>query len=189
MEPFDLIKNGNFDNGQKEYLDNGSSRPPHISKPFVHDKAKYQETSAMQEYCSQFNITTDELEYDDFCVINEYCANHIAFFLVWLIQNGFYDPPAGFEDISQAAETVKREEITGTEFLLRYCGGILSQKDLKPEICGFVDWYYEPHYLEAYSLFVETQLHKRPLGIGFSWKEYHQFQPIIDRAYKKFLEQ
>lgn len=202
MDPFDLFKEGNSGNKKREYSYSSSeSRPAHISKPFVHDKAKYQLDSAAKEYCFRFGKSMDklaELEEDDYRIIDEYCCNHIAFFVVWLIQNGFYNlidhlkdedmPEDMVSAISEAIEDVKSERMAGTKLVMQ-CGGLLERKDLKPEICGFVDWYYDPYYLDAYSLFVENELHKRPLGIGFSWKEYHQFQPVIDRAYQTYLKQ
>lgn len=157
-------------------------------KPFDFDKAKYQWDSAAQEYCYQFNKSIEELKDDDYRIIREYCGNHIAFFLTWVIQNGFYNPPEKFKAISEAAEEVKSESMTGTEFLIQCCDGVLLRKDLKPEIHGFADFYYQD-YLNDYTDFVEKKLHKRALGIGFSWEEYHQFQHIIDLAYKMYLMQ
>ena len=81
----------------------GGGRPAKTIKPFEWDKAKYQWDSSAEEYCRQFNKTMDELEADDYDVIDEYAANHIAFFLTWIIQNGFYSTDAP-EDILEAAE-------------------------------------------------------------------------------------
>ena len=53
---------------------------------------------------------------------------------------------------------------------------------------GFADFYYDPDYLNAYTSFVENDLQKTVPGIGFSWEEYHQFQHIIDSAYKMYLK-
>lgn len=177
---------GIFDLFKKTKPNNGG--PAKIIKPFNGDKAKYQWNSSAEEYCRQFNKTMDELEIDDYNVIDEYTANHISFFLVWIIQNGFYNSADVPEDILEAVEAVRNENMTGTAFLMQYCDGVLSREDLCPEIHEFADFYYDPDYLNEYTSFVESNLKKTVLGIGFSWEEYHQFQHIIDSAYKMYLK-
>ena len=177
MGIFDLFKKAKTNGG----------RPAKTVKPFEWDKAKYQWDSSAEEYCRQFNKTMDELEADDYDVIDEYAANHIAFFLTWIIQNGFYTTDAP-EDILEAAEAVKHETMTGTAFLTQYCDGVLNREDLSPEIRGFADFYYDPDYLNDYTSFVENDLRKTVPGIGFTWEEYHQFRHVMDHAYKMYLK-
>ena len=158
-------------------------------KRFEHDKAKYQWNSAAQEYCRQTGRDMDALEEVDHEIIWEYAGNHIAYFLTWLIQNGFYVPPEDFPDLAEAAEAVRREELRGVEFLMSCCDGVLSRDELSPEIQDFADWYYEPDYLNSYSYFMEDELHKPALGSEFSWEDYHAIAPMIDAAYQGYKKQ
>ena len=62
---------------------------------FVHDKAEYQWESAVEEYCALHEIDREDLNLDELGeetekVIWEFAGNHIAFFLIWLIQNDLY---------------------------------------------------------------------------------------------------
>lgn len=155
-------------------------------KPFAGDKAKYQWDSSAKEYCRQFNKSIEELELVDYNIIDEYSGNHIAFFLTWIIQNGFYDLVDTPKEIAEAIEAVNSERMTGIDFLMHYCDGVLSREDLDPGIYEFVDMYYEPDYLNDYTRFVENGLHKKALGIRFSWEEYDRFKHIIDNAYAKY---
>lgn len=48
-----------------------SNRPTNAAKTFNGDKAKYQWDSSAEEYCRQFNKSMDELELDDYNIIDE----------------------------------------------------------------------------------------------------------------------
>lgn len=159
---------------------------------FVHDKAEYQWESALEEYCNQQGIEEDELDLDALDeevenIIWEYAGNHIAFFLIWLIQHDFFHAEEyEEEDIA----LVKNEKIGGVEFLMNYCDGVLSRIFLKEEILGFMDDYYEKdnRYFHDYCSFIEEVAGETVLGVRFSWMLYHQFAPTLDKAYQNYCK-
>ena len=111
-------------------------------------------------------------------------GNHIAFFLIWLIQHDFVDEEG---DIA----LIKDEKIGGVEFLMDYCDGVLPRNVLREEIWGFMDAYYEKdnRYFHDYCTFIEDVVGETVLGVRFSWKLYHQFAPVLDKAYENYLQQ
>lgn len=118
-------------------------------------------------------------------VIWEYAGNHIAFFLVWLIQSGFYNQESfDEEEINQ----LKDEKINGMDFLINSCDGKLLKSFMDKRILGFVDEYYENQYFNDYCIFIERDIKGIVLGTRFSWEIYHKFKPIIDNAYKEYLQ-
>ncbi len=157
---------------------------------FVHDKAEYQWESAVEEYCALHGIAEEELDFDELdeeteTVIWEFAGNHIAFFLIWLIQNDFYKA----EEIDEEGlRLIKEERIGGVDFLMNYCDGVLPSIFMKDEILDFVDEYYEGNgYFRDYCKFIEEEMRETVLRVRFSWEMYHQFAPVIDNAYQAFI--
>lgn len=159
---------------------------------FTHDKAEYQWESALEEYCNIQGITQEDLDLDDLDpevedVIWEYAGNHIAFFTIWLVKHDFiqmeYFTP-------KELNALKEERMDGVSFLMEYCDGVLARDMLKEEILGFVDEYYEGDngYYSDYCDFIENELKGIVFGTQFSWETYHQFVPVLDRAYQDYLK-
>ncbi len=72
-------------------------------------------------------------------IIWEYASNHIAMFLTWVIDNGFYGNI--HYEASDDIQLVKAREMTGTEFLAKHCDYRLSDEDFSPEkpaVCGML---------------------------------------------------
>lgn len=160
---------------------------------FSHDKAEYQWESALEEYCNQHGIEQDELDLDELDeevenTIWEYAGNHIAFFLVWLIQHDFCRTE---EYEEEGIALIKDEKMNAVEFLMNSCDGVLAAISLKEEILGFMDAYYEKHnrYFGDYCTFIEKVAGEKVLGVRFSWELYHQFSPVLDKAYQSYLQQ
>ncbi len=157
---------------------------------FMHDKAEYQWESALEEYCALHGITQEELNLDELdeeaeTVIWEFAGNHIAFFLIWLIQNDFFK----VEEVDEeGCSLIREEKINGVDFLMNYCDGVLPSILMKDEILDFVDEYYEGQgYFRDYCGFIEKEMGETVLRVRFSWEMYHQFAPVIDNAYKAYL--
>lgn len=159
---------------------------------FTHDKAEYQWESALEEYCNINGITQEDLDLDNLApevedVIWEYAGNHIAFFITWLAKHDFlqmeYFTP-------EELNALKEERIDGVSFLMEYCDGVLARDILKEEILGFMDEYYEGYngFYPDYCVFIEVELKGSIFGTRFSWETYHQFEPVLDRAYQNYLK-
>lgn len=159
-------------------------------KPFTLDKVEWQWESAVAEYCKQHKIKESDLNLDELDetvedTIWEYAGTHIAFFMIWIIQNDFYNP----EELDpEEAQLIQEESVNGVDFLLCTLDGRLVRSFMKPEILDFVDYYYEDgsRYTGDYCYFVEHILGETALGMRFSWDVYHQFAPTIDEAYHSF---
>lgn len=160
--------------------------------PFSHDKAEYQWESALEEYCNIHGIAQDDLDLDNLETevedeIWEYAGNHIAIFITWLakhdfLQTEFFTP--------KELDVLKEEKISAVSFLMEYCDGTLARDMLKEEILYFVDEYYEEDngYYSDYCDFIENELKEIVFGTRFSWETYHQFAPVLDRAYQDYLK-
>lgn len=155
-------------------------------KMFECDKSIYQWDSAAKEYCNQYNKTFKELTDKDQEIIWDYAGNHIAFFITWIIQNNFMS--SLHADEINDIEAVKNEKMSGTDFLMNNCDGVLSREDLSDDILEFVDLYYDAHYLKDYCECMENELHRTVLRIGFSWEDYNDFRHVIDKAYTNYKD-
>lgn len=152
---------------------------------FTLDKAEWQQKTACEVYSKAFHKPTEALTQQDHAVIWEYCANHIAVFLTWVIEQDFLSKL--HDDNLQDAAGVKERRITGFEFLSNHCDLVLSREDLSRKIVKFVDLFYED-YIEQYCEFMENKLHKTVLGTTFSWEDYALIKAnIIDPGYHKYL--
>lgn len=159
---------------------------------FTHDKAEYQWESALEEYCNINGIAEEDLDLDNLDaevedVIWEYAGDHIALFTAWLVKHDFFQTEYFTPEELNA---LKEERIDGVSFLMKYCDGVLARDFLKEEILGFVDEYYEGDngYYPDYCDFIENELKGIVFGTRFSWETYHQFAPVLDRAYQDYLK-
>lgn len=157
---------------------------------FSHDKVEWQWESALEEYCNRNGVKEEELNLDELeeeveTTIWEYAGNHIAFFMIWLIQNDFFNT----EFYEEELELIKDEKIGGVDFLMNYCDGVIARDLMKDEILNFVDDYYERdnRYFEDYCTFME-EINEVVLGTRFSWELYHRFALVLDRAYRAYQD-
>ena len=152
---------------------------------FYCDKVDNYWDNALEAYCKIHNIEitnldTENMNEDEENLIWEYAGNHIAFFLIWAIQNQICDEET-FEE--EEIQLLKKEEISGTEFIMDYCDGKFYRELIKAPYRFFLDDFYMKKYLHDYSAFVENELEGLVFGIRFSWEIYHKFAPVLDRVY------
>lgn len=149
-------------------------------QPFLTDKADFYFDEMYSRYAAQKNPKdfTDE----DESIIWEYASNHIAMFLTWVIDNGFYGNI--HYEASDDIQLVKARKMSGTEFLAKHCDYRLSDEDFSPEILPFVECYYFQKYIQQYDKLFNKKamalLHPSP----FSWEDYDLIAKRITRAYK-----
>lgn len=152
---------------------------------FTFDKAEWQWKSALDIYLNTVDKKTEDLNDHDISIIWENCANHISIFLTWLINNDLLSKihRENIEDILK----VEERRMTGYEFLAKNCDMVLSREDLSRKIVKFTDYFYE-EYIDMYCNYVENNLHRKVLGIGFSWKDYDEISlKIIEPNYKTYI--
>ena len=149
-------------------------------EPFVVDKAEFYYEDVYSRYAAQKN--PQDFTPEDESIIWEYASNHIAMFLTWVIDNGFYGEI--HNEVADDIQLVKERKMTGAEFLAKHCDYRLSDEDFSPEILPFVECYYFQKYIRQYNkLFSRkamTPLHSSP----FSWEDYRLIAKRITRNYK-----
>ena len=149
-------------------------------QPFLTDKADFYFDEMYSRYAAQKN--PKDFTAEDESIIWEYASNHIAMFLTWVIDNGFYGNI--HYEASDDIQLVKARKVTGTEFLAKHCDYRLSDEDFSPEILPFVECYYFQKYIQQYDKLFSKKamalLHPSP----FSWEDYDLIAKRITRAYK-----
>lgn len=157
---------------------------------FSGDRVDFYWESAVDEYCRIYNKKKQDINHRNISeneenIIWEYAGNHIAFFLTWIIKNGFCnDELADEENINLLMD----ERISGTDFLINSCDGKLLRSYISNTIVDFVDIYYDNRYFDDYCLFIERDIKGVVLGTRFSWEIYHKFEAVIDNAYKEYQQ-
>ena len=115
-------------------------------QPFLTDKADFYFDEMYSRYAAKKN--PKDFTAEDESIIWEYASNHIAMFLTWVIDNGFYGNI--HYEASDDIQLVKARKMTGTEFLAKHCDYRLSDEDFSPEILPFVECYYFQKYIQQY---------------------------------------
>jgi len=154
-------------------------------EPFTADKAVWYYEQEMQNYLKTTGKSEKDLNDEDRNRIWEYSCNHCAMFLTWAIMKGFCGE-VHLNDEPEAVEAVKKKEMTGTAFFIKYCDCKLWREDFSDKILPFVDAYYYSKYLNDYNRIVKKKLKKNPLGLSFSWDDYVVIEKALDKAYRKW---
>lgn len=152
---------------------------------FSADKAEWYYNPAMYHYCKNTGKNPEDLDESDIDAIWNNACNHCSIFLTWAIMRN-YCGDIHTENEPEALEKVKRREMTGTEFFIRYCDCTLSREDFSDSILPFLDAYYTSLFLEIYIETTNKTLKKEPLAFGFCWDDYDVFESILDKAYKRW---
>ena len=147
------------------------------------DKVDYHYEKALEAYLTMHRKEAKELSDDEILEVQRYAGNHIGFFLAWIIQN-HHEGELHVED-TEELEAVRNETMSGMDFLLECCDGKLWKDDMSEEIYPFVNDYYD-QYLSDYTQWVLEELHDVPLEFAGSWEEYHDFEPVLDKAYADY---
>ncbi len=153
-------------------------------EPFESDNAQWYFDASMDIYCRKTGKAPDSLTEDDAEIIYGWASTHMAMFLTWAIMRG----EAGtvhVEDEPQALQKVRLREMTGTEFLSRYCDCRLWKEDFSQDILPFVQQYYM-QYLVDYPKFARGTLGKEEFSFPFSWEDYDAVQKFLDGKYARW---
>ncbi len=149
-------------------------------QPFLADKADYYHEEVYSIYVAQKN--PKDFTPEDENIIWDYASNHIAMFLTWVIDNGFYGEI--HNEATDDIQLVKERKMTGMEFLAKHCDYQLTDEDFSPEILPFVECYYFQKYIRQYNRLFSKKamapLHPSP----FSWDDYRLIAKCITRNYR-----
>jgi len=165
------------------------SSAPKNPEPFTGDKAEWYFEEEMKHYLAAAGKSEKELTDADREMIWNYSCNHCVMFLTWAIMKG-YCGQVHLKEEPEAVDAVKKREMTGTAFFIKYCDCKLWREDFSDKILPFVDAYYYSRYLDEYSRVVQQKLNKGPWGIAFSWEDYEVIEKALNKAYRhwKFWE-
>ena len=154
------------------------------------DRYDWHYDSAAEAYRERNNITGEltEAQEEEICL---YAADHIGLFLRWVIENGFEGKD---DDVDHnGCELVRKGEITGAEYLMKYCDGKFWDCDICDEIKPFVDEYYSSddknRPYQYFDDLVEAIGEENIYQIISDDKEYNALKPLIDRAYAAITKQ
>lgn len=87
-----------------------------------------------------------------------------------------------------SVQRLRKEEITGIEFLKKYCDGKLVSDMLKDEIIPFVTSFYNKNYLKQYAHWVMTVLHDIPLEFRWDWTDYRKYEKYLSNKYRNHIQ-
>jgi hypothetical protein len=73
---------------------------------------------------------------------------------------------------------VRRRDLTGAQFLLKYCDEKLIDEDLNEEGSAFAEGYYEQTYLTDYCSVL------LPYEDPDTWSNFDRIAPILDQRFK-----
>ena len=150
------------------------------------DKAEWQYDTAKESYCKKYNKNPNALTDEDVDIIWEIAGNHIAIFITWLIRHDFLgDLHHEFDLEEKDLDAVKNQEKTGMAIFSKYCDMTFTDEDICDEIAPFVEAYYDKDYLKDYCNCIGDE---KVLETTFSWDDYFKVEPVLDRAYKNFME-
>ena len=93
------------------------------------DKADWYVEDTLANYLHSYQLQNEELTQDDYREIRRWAANHIGFFVTWLIQHDAKEMTTHDEETS--LQSVKDEQILGVDYLLDWCDGKLGTMDVK----------------------------------------------------------
>ena len=114
-------------------------------------------------------------------------GTHIGLFLAWIIANRLESFQLR-KNAADAVEQVRSRQITGRDFLFRYCDEKLMSELLNGDGNAFTTWYYDEHYLRDF----ETVLVASATGsyeVEDTWANYDRIAAVIDSQFHEFHSQ
>ncbi|SHI68651.1 hypothetical protein SAMN02745163_00642 [Clostridium cavendishii DSM 21758] len=143
---------------------------------------------AMEAYCSSNKIQPKDINDEQNQIIIERSCVHIAFYIVWIINNKL-EGDIHKEYDSEKLEKVRRKEMTGVDFFLTCCDGKLWSDDFSDKGLAFTEYYYaSKEFMKDYVDFVFNELYDVPCEFNFNWDDFKKFEYVLDRRYKTFCE-
>lgn len=156
-----------------------------MTETFAIDRIDDYYDKAFEVYCELNSVSSDELTDEELQEVYLYAGNHIGFFIAWVIKHDFIS--IEYKD-NEGINKVKKETMTGTEFLIEYCDSKFWSDDVLESLIPFIKEYYLENYFQDYCDWVINELCDLPMEFIGTWEDYYEFEPIIDDAYKKFCE-
>lgn len=144
---------------------------------------------AFEHYCKQYDkkkLTKEEQQ-----TVWEYSYDDFAYLLMWIIENGLYQPTKELDedeahDMKAYVAKIKKRTVKPTEYLIDN-DGYFMEDEVKKKARNFVKNYYEGAYENEVVSFAKDRLNSEIYGFPFRWEDYDEFKSRIDEAYQNYL--
>ena len=152
------------------------------NKKFDFVKAECQYDSALKAYCKEMKKKAKDLDDEDIDIVWEYASDYIGILLTWLISNNYFIDVS--KNFSADINLVKRERMTGTEFLLKNLDGTLSRENISEDIIDFIDFYFDL-YVKDFCGIMKVD-YQKSCYTTFDWQEYDAITEIVNSRYEEY---
>ena len=88
-------------------------------------------------------------------------------------------------------ERVLKREITGRDFLLRWCDGKLLSDDLNADGNAFAEHFYEDSYMEYYSKLFKLEWAETAdefCSVEDTWSNFDKLAPVLDKCFQAKMQ-
>lgn len=163
--------------------------PPQIvfAEPLYKNKG-YTYDLAFEHYCKQCG--KKKLTKEEQHIVWEYSYDDFAYLLMWIIENGFYQPSKELDEdearqMRSYVAKIKRREEKPTELLIGN-DGIFLDDEVKKKTRAFMKEYYQETYEQEVTAFAKAHLQTELYAFPFRWEDYDAFKHHIDEAYAAY---
>lgn len=117
----------------------------------------------------------------------EHGGTHIGMFLCWIIQNDLIGS-LHLEESQESLEKVKKQIMTGRDFLVKECDSKFWDEDMNDEGNKFAKYYYADQDYKQYIHDYEKTFNEYSnlYEIKDTWENYNRIKPVIDDAYQNW---
>ena len=120
-------------------------------------------------------------------------GTHIGMYLNWIIENGLIGE-LHYKDSKEGIELVKSRQISGRDFLFKYCDERFWEADLNEEGLEFTKFYYqdpkdpESAYGQYMADYVKTigKEFESLYEIPNTWRNYEKIAKVISKRYRNW---
>lgn len=114
-------------------------------------------------------------------------GTHIGMFLTWIIQHDLIGK-LYIEISKESINKVKKQEMTGRDFLIEECDSKFYNEVLNDEGNEFVEYYYEDdgdgNYFGDYARVFNE--YDNVYEVENSWENYDKIKPVIEMRYQEW---
>ena len=148
------------------------------------DDIQWQIESVTNWYCEKHAIKQEKLNDDDERQIELLAANIPGAFIAWLATNGRIGS-FHIENDEEAVKDLINHRISGSEFIVDYCDGKLTQEDICGKEKDDLSKYYVEKYLDDYFVFLKINK-MEVMDVVFKGVVLDKFVAYIEECYKKW---
>lgn len=111
-------------------------------------------------------------------------ATHIGMYLTWIIKNNLQSEFLD-EEMPDAINDLRKQKISGRDFLLDYCDEKFTEEELSEEGLAFTEDYYSEDYISDYEATLADGL-ASIYYVENSWENYDKIAPAISKRFNEW---